>query len=114
MLKALLVLALANSLQTVAQGSYMALRTPRELAKCIVLWRRAVPVGVLSALGSACWFAAFAMTDVALVRGFGQIEILFTLAVGHFYLKERTKRGEIGGLLLVGGGVALIAVAGMG
>lgn len=114
LLKALLVLALTNSLQTLVQGGFMALRTPRELAKCWVLWRRAAPVGVLSAVGSGCWFIGFAMTDVALVRGFGQIEILFTLAVGHFYLKERTRTGEIFGLVMVGLGVVLIAVGGLG
>ncbi|MCU4160246.1 EamA/RhaT family transporter [Acidiphilium sp. AL] len=114
LLKALLVLMLTNTLQTVAQGAFMALRIPRELVQCIVLWRRAAPVGVLSALGSGCWFAGFAMTDVALVRGFGQIEILFTLAVGHFYLKERTRPGETIGLVLVALGVVLIAAAGFG
>lgn len=114
LLKALLVLVVANSLQTLAQGGYMAWRTPAELATCLRLWRRAAPVGALSALGSGCWFAGFAMTNVALVRGFGQIEILFTLAVGHFYLKERTRRGESVGLVMVGLGVVLIAAGGMG
>ena len=114
LLKALLVLTLTNTLQAVTQGTFMALHVPGELARCIALWRRAAPVGVLSALGSGCWFAGFAMTDVALVRGFGQIEILFTVAVGHFYLKERTRPGEIAGLVMVGLGVILIAAAGLG
>lgn len=114
LLKALLVLALANSLQTLVQGGFMALRTPADLAKCLTMWRRAAPVGVLSAFGSGCWYIGFAMTDVALVRGFGQIEILFTIAVGHFYLKERTRRGEIVGLAMVALGVVLIATGGLG
>lgn len=114
LLKALLVLMVANTLQTLAQGSYMAIRAPEELLRCLALWRRAAPVGALSALGSGCWFAGFALTTVALVRGFGQIEILLTIAVGHFYLKERTKPGETTGLILVGAGVVLIAAAGIG
>jgi drug/metabolite transporter (DMT)-like permease len=114
LLKALLVLAVANTLQTLAQGSFMAIRTPAELRKTLSLWRRAAPIGALSAFGSGCWFIGFALTNVALVRGFGQIEILFTLAVGHFYLKERTKPGEITGLVMVGLGVVLIAAAGVG
>lgn len=114
LLKALLTLATANVLQTIIQGSYMAKFTPAELAKSLTLWRRAAPVGVLSAMGSGCWFAGFALTNVALVRGLGQIEIIFTLAVGHFFLRERTKRGEASGLVLVGFGVVLIAAAGIG
>ncbi|MGC9269304.1 EamA/RhaT family transporter [Acidiphilium sp.] len=113
LLKAMLVLALANTLQTLAQGSFMAIRTPAELGKTLLLWRRAIPVGILSALGSGCWFIGFALTNVALVRGFGQIEILFTLAVGHFYLKERAKKSEITGLATVGLGIILIAAAGI-
>lgn len=112
LLKALLVLALTNTLQTLVQGGYMALRKPADLRAALRLWRRGAPVGVLSSLGSGCWFAGFALTDVALVRGFGQIEILFTLAVGHFFLKERSKRGEAAGLVMVSAGVVLIAIAG--
>lgn len=114
LLKALLTLAAANVMQTVLQGGFMAWRSPDQLAKCISLWRRAAPVGLLSAFGSACWFAGFALTDVALVRGLGQIEILFTLAVGHFFLRERSKPGEAAGLVMVGLGVVLIAAAGIG
>jgi drug/metabolite transporter (DMT)-like permease len=113
LLKALLVLVVANTLQTLAQGGYMAVRTRDELAKTLRLWRLVAPIGALSAIGSGCWFIGFALTNVALVRGFGQIEILFTLAVGHFYLKERTKRGEVVGLVMVGIGVILIAAAGI-
>jgi drug/metabolite transporter (DMT)-like permease len=109
-LKALLVLCLTNGLQTLVQGMYMAVRTPAALRSALVLWRRAAWVGVASGIGSALWFAAFALTQVALVRGLGQIEIVFTLAVGHFFLKEKFRRGEILGLVLVAGGVVLIAV----
>ena len=109
-LKALLVLCLTNGLQTLMQGAYMAVRAPAELQATLVLWRRVVWIGVASGIGSALWFAAFALTQVALVRGLGQIEIVFTLAVGHFFLKEKFRRSEILGLVLVAGGVVLIAV----
>ncbi|AOV17373.1 permease [Acidihalobacter aeolianus] len=111
--KATLVLLVTNLAQTLVQGGYMAWRTPGELRDCLRLWRRASPVGILSALGSGCWFAGFALTHVALVRGLGQVEILFTLAVGHFYLKERVRRGEVTGLVLVTLGVLMIAAVDM-
>ena len=63
---------------------------------------------MLSACGSACWFTAFALTDVALVRAVGQIEMLFTLLFGRFYLKEKLHPADGCGLGLVVLGVLLI------
>ncbi len=113
LLKALLALLLTNTLQTLAQGGYMAWRQRAQLRRCLLAWRQAAPVGALSALGSAGWFAGFAMTHVALVRGLGQIEILFTFLVGHFFLRERIRRGEAVALVLVALGVLMIAAADM-
>jgi drug/metabolite transporter (DMT)-like permease len=112
-LKGLLALLVTNVLQTAMQGGYMAWRRRGQLRSCLQAWRRAAPVGVLSALGSAGWFTGFAMTHVALVRGLGQIEILFTFVVGHVFLRERVRRGEAVALVLVTLGVVLIAAADM-
>jgi drug/metabolite transporter (DMT)-like permease len=68
-------------------------------------------VGLLSALGSACWFTGFATAPVALVRIVGQVEVAFTMAFAHFYLGEKTAKSEVAGLLLVAIGVVL-ALAG--
>ena len=113
LIKALLVLLVTNSIQVLVQGTYMLKFARRDLWQCMVVWRRALPVGLLSALGSAAWFAGFALTQVALVRGLGQIEVLFTLLFGHFYLKERFTRHEVFALFLVAVGVVMIALADM-
>ena len=108
--RALLGLVVMNTLQTLMQGAYLAWREPNELRKAITTWRSSAMVGTLSALGSACWFTAFAMTEVALVRSVGQVEIVFTLLFSRFYLKETLKPGDIAGLFLVVCGVLLIVV----
>ena len=77
------------------------LREPAELKKAVTTWRSSMWVGTLSALGSTCWFYAFAIAPVALVRALGQIEIVFTLLFSRFYLRESLKRSEIFGLALV-------------
>ncbi len=74
-------------------------------------WRTSSWVGILSAAGSACWFTGFAMTDVALVRAVGQVEVVFTLLFSRFYLHERLKRGDVAGLLLVVAGVLIIVAS---
>jgi len=97
-----------NTLQILMQGAWLAWREPAQLRKSLTTWRSSMWAGTLSACGSACWFTAFAMADVALVRSVGQIEIVFTLLFSRFYLRERLQRGDVAGLTLVVGGVLLI------
>ena len=108
--RALFVLVVMNTLQIMMQGAFLAWREPHELRKAITTWRSSAWVGTLSALGSACWFTAFAMAEVALVRSVGQIEIVFTLLFSRFYLKETLKAGDIAGLALVVCGVLVIVL----
>jgi drug/metabolite transporter (DMT)-like permease len=102
-LAALIVLAVTVTLQTLMQGGYLLAREPAEMRKLLSSWRVSGQVGLLSALGSACWFTGFATAPVAMVRIVGQI--------GHFYLGERMSRSEVMGLVLVVGGV-MLALAG--
>ena len=110
-LAALIVLVVTVAMQTMMQGSFLLLREPGEMRKVLRGWRISGQVGLLSALGSACWFTGFATAPVALVRIVGQVEVAFTLGFGHFYLGERMKRSEAMGLILVATGVVL-ALAG--
>ncbi|KQM99156.1 permease [Sphingobium sp. Leaf26] len=106
-LAALLVLVVTVLVQTLMQGAWLVWREPGEMRRVLASWRVSGQVGLLSAMGSACWFTGFATAPVALVRIVGQIEVAFTMAFGHFYLKERMRGSEIAGLMLVVGGVAL-------
>ena len=98
-------------MQTVLQGGWLLWREPGEMRRVFTSWRVSGQVGLLSALGSACWFTGFATAPVALVRIVGQVEVAFTMAFGHFYLREQMQRSEAAGLLLVVAGVVL-ALAG--
>jgi len=108
--KALFAVVVTNTLQTLMQGGWLLWREPAELRKAFTTWRSSLWAGTLSACGSACWFTAFAMTNVALVRSVGQVEIVFTLLFSKFYLKEQLKPGDVAGLALVVGGVLLIVL----
>jgi drug/metabolite transporter (DMT)-like permease len=106
--KALLILVLINTLQTLMQGGWLARTEPAQFRAIFATWRDSAQVGALSALGSACWFSAFALAPVAMVRAVGQVEILFTLAFSRFYLREAPKRSDIIGALVVVSGVVLV------
>lgn len=112
-LAALTVLVAVLGLQTLMQGSYVALRERDQLPKIIKSWRVSGQVGVLAAVGSACWFTAFAMAPVALVRAVGQIEVIFTLGFGRFYLREPLTKSELSGLIIVAAGVLLALIGGL-
>jgi len=106
--RALFVLVVTNTLQILMQGAFLAWREPRELRKAFTSWRSSSWVGMLSAMGSACWFTAFAIAPIGLVRSVGQVEIVFTLLFSRLYLKETLKAGDVTGLALVAAGVLLI------
>ncbi len=105
-LQALFVLVATNILQTMMQGVWLAWREPHQLRLAFSTWRSSGWVGTLSACGSACWFSAFALAPVALVRALGQVEMLFTLLFSRFYLREHVRRADLAGLLLIVGGVS--------
>ncbi|QYU67726.1 EamA family transporter [Leptolyngbya sp. 15MV] len=108
---ALLLLVMTNILQTLMQGAWVAWKEPASIRAVFATWRSSAQVGALSALGSACWFSAFALAPVALVRAVGQVEILFTLAFSRFFLKEKAKPAERIGVLIVVAGVVLVLLA---
>lgn len=108
---ALIVLVAVQICQTMMQGIYVLICEASELPKTFRSWRVSGQVGLLAALGSACWFTGFATAPVALVRAVGQVEVIFTLGFGRFYLKQPFKRSEGAGLMLVGIGV-IVALAG--
>ncbi len=107
-LAALFALVVTNTMQTLMQGAWMAWREPLGLRAAFTEWRSAVWVGVLSASGSACWFAGFALAPVALVRTVGQVEMVFTLLFSRFYLHETLRRADVAGLALIVAGVVLV------
>ena len=110
LVRALMVLVVTNTLQILMQGSFLAWREPRELRKAFTTWRSSAWVGTLSAMGSACWFTAFAIAPIGLVRSVGQVEIVFTLLFSRFYLRETLRPGDVAGLVLVVAGVLLIVM----
>ena len=101
-------LALAVSLQTLMLGSWLALREPGEMARVLASWRNSVLVGVAGASASAAWFAAMTLTNAALVRALGQIELLFTFAASALIFRERIRGRELAGALLIVAGIWLL------
>jgi drug/metabolite transporter (DMT)-like permease len=109
-LRALLTLAVMNTIQTVLHGGYLFARERAQLIKSFVVWRSSSIVGVLSVCGSAGWAIAVTLQNAAKVRTLGQVELIFTFAIAHFWLKERhTRREYLASGLVVAGVVVMVA-----
>ncbi|MGB0997249.1 MAG: EamA family transporter, partial [Pseudomonadales bacterium] len=81
---------------------------PQQVQRVMASWRVAVWVGLIGMTSSVCWFTAMALTNAALVRAMGQIELLFTLITSVWFLGERVRRREVLGMLLLVIGILLL------
>ncbi|WP_443030545.1 EamA family transporter [Sphingopyxis sp.] len=104
---ALVTLVVVMAIQSGLHLAWIIARDRPTLTSALRSWRTSTQVGLLSALGSACWYIGFAAAPAALVRIVGQVEVIFTIAFAHFYLREPIRWHEAVGLLLVVVGVIL-------
>ncbi|MFN3937120.1 MAG: EamA family transporter [Gemmobacter sp.] len=100
--RALVALACVTAFQVGAMAVWMRLRQPGEVGRVLRVWRPVLPVGVTGVLGSLGWFTAFAMQNAAYVRAVGQIELIFSVAASVLFFRERLRRSEVAGILLIG------------
>lgn len=105
---ALSTLAVVTAIQTSSHLMWALLCDRATVSAVFRAWRTASQVGILSALGSALWFIAFAMAPVALVRIVGQVEVLFTIAFARLYLAQKVPRRDLAALGLVTSGTILV------
>ena len=95
---------IAQTLQTIAMGLWIQLRTPQGLAPIFRAWRISLVAGSMGAAASLAWFTAYAMQGAGPVRTLGMVEVVFSYLVSRRMLSEALSRNEqIGmGLMLVG------------
>ena len=105
--RAILTLAVVTAGQALAMG----LARPGAVREVAAAWRATAPVGVASAVGSACWFGAFALQTAALVFAVGQVELVFSLLIGWTFFGERPRGRALTGIALVGASAAAAALA---
>ena len=111
-MRAIVTLAVMNTIQIVVHGGYLLVREPDQLRLSFVHWRSSSVVGVLSVCGSAGWALALALQNAAKVRTLGQVELLFAFGVSRWFLHERHTRAEYVASALVAAGVITVVIAG--
>ena len=110
--RAILTLAVMNTLQVFMLGAWLAMREREQLVRVVLTWKSSAIVGLLSVFGSACWALAMTLENAAHVRALGQVELVFTFIASRYLLKEEPLWGEIVGAVLVVAGVVLLLLRG--
>lgn len=101
-------LVVATMLQTTLMACYLAAREPGQVSEVFAEARTGAMVGLASFLGSAGWFTAFTLQIAAYVRTLGLVELIFTLLISLYFLRERPGRFELIGLALLIVSIAMV------
>lgn len=107
-LSAAITLVFMVCLQSLLCGLYILVREPSQWLALAKTQKTAWFVGATSALGSIGWFTAMSLQNPALVKTLGQVEFFITLAITHFYFRERIARFEGLGMGLILASVVLV------
>ncbi|QRM54051.1 EamA family transporter [Sinorhizobium sp. BG8] len=107
-MQAAVTLACVTTFQTLFMLVWMLVKDPSEIGRVARSWRSSSLVGCAGVMGSACWFTAMALQQVAYVRALGQIELLFTFAASIFVFRERINRMEVAGCVLIVTGILFL------
>jgi len=108
LIQAAFTLACVLGFQTITMGIYLLVREPGQIGEVLKSWRVSGWVGVTGMLASVGWFTAMTIQNAAYVRALGQIELVFTFIAAHIIFREKTKKMEVGGILLVVSGILIL------
>jgi drug/metabolite transporter (DMT)-like permease len=95
-------------IQTTLLVSYIAVKNRSTFVALKNNAKMTLATSATSCLGSICWFSAMALHHVAYVKTLGQVEVLFTILIATFWLKQKVKKHELIGLLLIAAAAVLV------
>jgi drug/metabolite transporter (DMT)-like permease len=101
-------LLVAQIVQTLLLGGWMAARELQSVVRVLRAWRASLLAGFMGAAASAGWLTAFAIEPVAHVRTLGLVELVFSYAVSRRLFREKLSRRELAGIALLALGVVLV------
>jgi len=85
----------AQTLQTLCLGAWLAIARPQALRAVARAWRPSLGAGFFGAAASACWFSALALAPAGMVRAVGVIEAPIAAAAGRRLFEEQLSLRQI-------------------
>jgi drug/metabolite transporter (DMT)-like permease len=101
-------LVLAQLLQTLLLGAWLAKRRFETVVAVCREWRTSLMVGFFGAAASIAWFVAMAIEPIAHVRTLALVELLFAYAISRRVFRERLTKSEMFGIALLTTGIAVV------
>lgn len=99
--RAIVAMACVVIFQFVSMLIWLNWREAGQVKAVLKAWRIVSLVGLTSMIGTMCWFTAFTLQSAGYVNAVGQIELLFSIAIGAFVFGERISIREWQGLALL-------------
>ena len=103
-------LAIAQLIQTLLLGGWLAWRDLPVVRATLRLWRPSLFAGFMGAAASAGWFTAFAIEPAAHVRTLGLVELLFAYVVSRRIFREKLTTLELSGIALLTAGLVVVTL----
>ena len=102
------VLVWVLCIQTTLLVSYIAVKNRSTFIALKNNAKMTLATSIISCFGTICWFSAVSLHHVAYVKTLGQVEVLLTMLVATFWLKNKVQKYEIIGLLLIAAAAILV------
>ena len=106
--RSLFISFIAIIFQTILVGLYLLLFKKDQLFAVIKFWRPSLPAGLCGTGATFGWFVAFGLTTAAEVRAVGQIELIFSILISIIFFREKIRRTELFGIILLGISILII------
>jgi drug/metabolite transporter (DMT)-like permease len=95
-------------IQTTLLVSYIAVKHKSTFVALKNNAKMTLATSIISCFGTICWFSAVSLHHVAYVKTLGQVEVLLTMLLATFWLKNKVQKHEIIGLLLIAAAAVLV------
>lgn len=108
--RAIVAMACVVIFQFVGMTIWLKWREAGQILAVVKAWKIVSLVGLTSMIGTMCWFTAFTLQTAGYVNAVGQIELLFSIAIGALVFGERISRREWQGLILLTCSIVLLVL----
>lgn len=95
-------------IQTTLLVSYIAVKHKSTFVALKNNAKMTLATSIISCFGTICWFSAVSLHHVAYVKTLGQVEVLLTMVLATFWLKNKVQKHEVIGLLLIAAAAILV------
>ena len=97
-----------HRLQMVENAGRLLATLAGSMCEGLIGKRFIIMVGITGVLGSAGWFTAMTLQNAAYVRTLGQVELILTFLASHYLFRERIRKLEVIGVLLIVASIVLL------